>query len=216
MSDIFREVDEDVRAQEYLRLWKTYGKLVIAGMFAIVLGTAGSVIWRNYQNNKMQKEGDQFALAVADSQAGSDDQAAKLFGEIAKDSGKGYGLLAKLQQAEVLIKQGKTDAAVKIYDAVAADGHYAKVYRDLASLSSAMQQMDTGNPQMLETRLEALDTKDNPWRFSAQELLAALALRKGDQQTAKDLFKGLADNEAAPSGIRSRAKEMLSTMESKS
>jgi len=216
VSDIFREVDEDVRAQEYLRLWKTYGKFVIAGMFAIVLGTAGSVIWRNYQNNKMQKEGDQFALAVADFQAGSNAKAAKLFDQIAKESGKGYGLLAKLQQAEVLIKQGKKDEAVKIYNEVAADGHYDKVYRDLASLSAAMQLMDTGDPQMLETRLEALDTKDSPWRFSAQELLAALAIRKGDQKTAEDLFKGLSENDAAPSGIRSRAKEMLSTMESKS
>jgi hypothetical protein len=185
-------------------------------MFAIVLGTAGSVIWRNYQTNKARAEGDQYALAVADFQAGSNAEAVKLFQKIAKDSGKGYGLLAKLQQAEVLVKQGKTDEAVKIYDGVAADGHYAKVYRDLASLSAAMQLMDTGNPEKLEARLEGLNTKDNPWRFSAQELLAALALRMGDQDTAKELFTALADNASAPGGIRSRAKEMLSTMESKS
>jgi hypothetical protein len=216
VSDIFREVDEDVRAQEYVRLWKTYGKYVIAGMVAIVLGTAASVAWRNYQTNQARAEGDKYAAAIKEFNDGKYDEAAKALGTIGDESSRGYGLLAKLQQAEALIKAGKKDEGVKVYDKVAADGHYAKVYRDLASLSVVMQTMDTGDPDKLLARLDALNTKDNPWRFTAQELLAALALRNGNTQNAKDLFKALADDETAPDGIRGRAREMLSAMDAKS
>ena len=216
MSDIFREVDEDVRAQEYLRLWKTYGKYVIAGMIAIVVGTGGSVAWRNYQTTKLRAEGEKYGAAMAEFQAGKYDEAAKALDQIAKEGGKGYAVIAQLQQAESLSKAGKTDEAIKVYDAIAADSSYGKVYRDLASLSSVMQQMDTGNPEKLLGRLDSLNTEENPWRYSAQELLAALALRTNDTQTAQNLFKALANDPATPSGIRGRAQEMLSAMGSKS
>lgn len=216
MSDIFREVDEDVRAQEYVRLWKTYGKYVIAGMFAIVVGTAASVAWRNYQTNKMRAEGDEYAAAKALYDDGKYADAATAFETMGQKAGAGYALVARLQAAEALIKAGKTDEAIKAYDAIAADGSYDKAYRDLATLSSVMQQMDTGDPGVLKGRLEAINTEDNAWRFSAQELLAALALRTGATDIAKDLFKELSGSSDAPSGIRDRAKEMLSSMEAKS
>ncbi len=216
MSDIFREVDEDVRAQEYLRLWKTYGIYVIAGLVAIVAGTAGSVAWRTYQTNKLRAEGDKYAVAAAEMQAGKYSEAATALGKIGEDGTKGYSVVARLQQADALSQAGKTDEAIKVYDAVAADSSYSKVLRDLASLSSVMQQMDTGDPEKLLGRLDALNTEDNPWRYSAQELLAALALRTNDTQTAQNLFKTLAEDATAPSSIRSRAREMLSAMGAKS
>lgn len=216
MSDIFREVDEDVRAQEYLRLWRTYGKYVIAAMVAIVIGTAASVAWRNYQSDKMRTEGDKFAAAKALFDDGKYADAAAAFETIGKEAGNGYALVARLQAAEALIRDGKTDEAIKAYDAIAADTSYDKIYRDLATLSSVMQQMDTGDPATLKGRLEPLNTEESTWRFSAQELLAALALKTGETDTANDLFKGLSENPDAPSGIRDRAKEMLSAMGAKS
>jgi hypothetical protein len=216
VSDIFREVDEDVRAQEYVRLWKTYGKYVIAGMVAIVVGTAGSVAWRNYTTEKMRAEGDKYAAAKALLDQGKYADSALAFETVGKESGAGYALVARLQAAEALIRAGKTDEAVKAYDAIAADGSYDKVYRDLATLSSVMQQLDTGDPAALKARLETLNTEENAWRFSAQEMLAALALKTGQPDTAKDLFKGLSESATAPAGIRDRAKEMLSAMDTKS
>ena len=216
MSDIFREVDEDVRAQEYMRLWKTYGVYVIAGLVAIVVGTAGSVAWRNYQTSKLRAEGDQYAAAVAEIQAGKYDEAAKALGKIGDEASKGYGVVARLQQADALLQAGKTDDAIKVYDAVAADSSYDKVFRDLAALSSIMQQMDTADPEKLLSRLDSINNEANPWRYSAQELLAALALRTNDTATAQNLFKALADDPAAPSAIRTRAREMLSAMGAKS
>ncbi|HKJ73368.1 MAG TPA: tetratricopeptide repeat protein [Alphaproteobacteria bacterium] len=216
MSDIFREVDEDVRAQEYLRLWKTYGKYVIAGMVAIVVGTAGSVAWRNYQSTKLKAEGDKYAAAMDQFNDGDYAASAKAFEKIAGQASGGYKVVASLQEAEADLKAGKKDDAVKLYNEIAASSSYDKVYRDLASLSVAMQTINTADPEKLLSRLDAINTEENPWRHSAQELLAALALRTGDKQTAENLFKALADDSTASSGIRSRARTMLAAMGSKS
>ena len=40
MSDIFREVDEDVRKDQSLAFWKKYGPYVIAAAVAIMTVTA--------------------------------------------------------------------------------------------------------------------------------------------------------------------------------
>ena len=46
MSDIFQEVDEEVRRERLMQLWKRYGNFVIAAAIVLVLGVGG---WRGYQ-----------------------------------------------------------------------------------------------------------------------------------------------------------------------
>ena len=46
MSDIFQEVDEEVRRERLMQLWKRYGNFVIAAAVIVVLGVGG---WRGYQ-----------------------------------------------------------------------------------------------------------------------------------------------------------------------
>ena len=45
VSDIFREVDEEVRREQLQKLWDRYQNLVIAALVLIILGVAG---WRGY------------------------------------------------------------------------------------------------------------------------------------------------------------------------
>lgn len=40
MSDIFQEVEEDVRRERYEKLWKKYGNYIIALAVLIVAGVA--------------------------------------------------------------------------------------------------------------------------------------------------------------------------------
>jgi len=48
MSDdsFIREVDDELRTERVQNIWKKYGKLLIAGAAAVVIGTAG---YRSYQ-----------------------------------------------------------------------------------------------------------------------------------------------------------------------
>ena len=65
------------------------------------------------------------------------------------------------------------------------------------------------DPAESQARLEPLLADDNPFRFSARELSALVALHAGDKTKARELFKALSEDQAAPSGVRDRAQEML-------
>ena len=52
MTNIFREVDEDIRKERYINLFRKYGVYVIAIIFIIVGTLAGIQFYSGYQVNK--------------------------------------------------------------------------------------------------------------------------------------------------------------------
>ena len=110
-----------------------------------------------------------------------------------------------------MAEHGETADAVKIYDQIAAAASDRSL-RDLATLCSASLSLDTAEPADLKAKLDPIAAPDNPFRHSARELSALLALRNGDAATAKELFKELAADQSAPSGVRARAEEMLQSL----
>jgi hypothetical protein len=215
VTDIFKEVEEDLRREKLESLWQRYGRWVIALAVLIVVGTAGSVAWQRYQQHRQIELAEQYGAAVALTDPAKSDlaKADGAFANIA-DAGGGYGALASLERAAVKAKAGDIDGAVKIYDGLAADGNAPAALRDLAKLLKAMRLVDSGDPATLTASLAPLTAPENPWRFTATELTAILALRSGDQKRATDLFTQLADDQAAPSSLRARAAEMAAALKS--
>ncbi len=213
MSDIFREIDEDLRRDRMERLFKRYGGIVLAGALALVAGTGGYTAWRSWEQSRQQQE--TAALFAAISQAaqgpGTGVEALAAFAGQARP---GAAALAQLNAAGLLAREGKTAEAVAIYDTLAG-GPADAVYRDLATLLSVMHQLDSGDPAQLQARLQPLTGDASPWRFSAREMTAVLAARTGDKAKARTLFQQLADDQQAPAGVRSRAAD-LATLYGKS
>ena len=48
MSDIFREVEEDVRRERLEKLWKAYGNYAIAGLVLLFAGIGGWQFWQRH------------------------------------------------------------------------------------------------------------------------------------------------------------------------
>ncbi len=212
MSDVFREVDEDIRKEQYGKLWKTYGRYLIAAVALIVLGTVAGVGWTAYQKSVRDDRGDRFAAALALAQGGSSGQAAASFAELADDAGGGVGALARLQQAAALIEAGDAEAAIAAYDTLADDGSADRLLRDLARLLAVMHSLDRASTGELTDRLEPLIRDDNAYRYSARELQALVFYRTGDVAGALNQLRALSDDPEAPPGLRRRAAEMITAL----
>ncbi|MEQ8194333.1 MAG: tetratricopeptide repeat protein [Rhodospirillales bacterium] len=205
---IFDEIEDDLRAERYAKLWKAYGKYIIAAMVILVVAVAGYQGWRAYDRNIRAAQSDRFADALyllADKKPA---EAQKAFAALAKDAGSGYRFLAKLRQAATMAENGDKAGAQKIYADTAADTGIDKTYRDLALLLSVLNGLDTGEPAALRARLSPLMADDNPWRYSAKETAALLDIRAGKRKEAYALLDALAKDAAAPPGIRQRAAEL--------
>ncbi|CAO3420213.1 tetratricopeptide repeat protein [Azospirillum argentinense] len=214
MSDIFREVDEDLRRDRMERVFKRYGGIMLAAALAVVAATGGTVAWRNWQQS--QKQNETTALAAALSQASQGpDKGVEALAAFAGKADPGMAALAQLNAAALLAREGKTAEAVAVYDKLSGTAGASAVYRELAALLSVMHQLESGDPAQLQARLQPLTADANPWRFSAREMSAVLAARAGDKERARTLFQQLADDSQAPAGVRSRAAD-LATLYGKS
>jgi hypothetical protein len=213
LADIFREIDEDLRRDRHVELWKRYGNYIIALALAIVVGTAVSVYWRDYKIGQREADSAAFAEARGLVQDERPDEATAAFAILEDEAVGGYALLASFQEAALLAEAGDEAGALAAYDAIAADSSADDLYRDLAKLLSVMRRIDDGDPASLAADLAPLAVDGEPWRFSARELQALLALRTGDSAKAADLLSGLADAAGAPPALRARAIELLAILE---
>lgn len=208
MADIFREVDEDLKHERYVKLWRRYGGYIVGAGLGIVLATTAHVGWRQYSTSQQIAQGNEFARAMTLAGRGQTQAAAGAFAGLAEDAGAGYATLARLNEAALRARQGDLAGAVAVYDELA-DSAATSVMRDLAVLLSVTYSLEAGNPAELSERLAPLTAEDNPWRYSALELTALLARRSGDGARAREIFSRLSTDAKAPEGIRARAGEML-------
>lgn len=209
MGDIFQEVDEEVRRDRLNRFWKEYGAYVIVAAVALVLGTAASVGWREYNAQRQQEDSDRFAAAVALATDGKQEEAASAFRVLSREAQDGYALFAHFRTADAQKEAGDIGAAIQTFEEIAANTGVDILYRNLASLLTIMHTIDDGEPEQLRADLTPLLVGDGVWRHSARELSGALALRVGDRELAKTEFQKLADDLLAPPGARARATEIL-------
>ena len=213
MSDIFREIDEELRRDNLLKLWKQYGRYVIAGVVVMLLAAGGVAAWRDHQAKERAAQSVRYNGALALVRQGRDADAAKAFTALGNEGG-GYGLLAAFDEAEMLAKSGDRKGAAAVYDRIAGSGSYDTELRDMANLLSVMQSLPDGDPQSLIKRLEPLAANGNPFRATALDLSAALRLKSGDKAGALQLYRNLADDLTAPQGVRARAAEMAAALAS--
>lgn len=211
MGDIFREIDEELRQERLDRLWKAYGKYVVAALVGAVLVYGGMRGWQEYQLKQREAESAQFAAAANLSAEGKQDDAAALFAALAERAGGAYGALARFHQAALKTKAGDPVAAVAIYEGLAGDSSVSRSLRDAARILAVMHAMDRPDADLkaLADRLEPLLAERTAWRATAAELAGLLALRLGDADRARERFRSIADDADAPPNVRARAAEIL-------
>jgi len=210
VADIFKEVDEEVRKDKATELWRRYGGFVIGACIALVLATALKVGWREYQANLRIEESERFAAAVALLADDKQKQAAiTSLAALADEADTGYAILARLREAQARALAGDKQGAVAAYDRISEEVDEDSAVAGLAQLLAAMQLINDGPRADLEARLDKLDAGNSPWRFSALELKAVLALRMGDKTAARKQFKELSQLAGAPAGLKQRAARML-------
>jgi hypothetical protein len=207
VSELFDEVDEDVRRDQLKKLWDQYSIYIIALALLIIAGVGG---WRGYQYLEAQKAaeaGAAFDKAVELSEANKHAEAEAAFADLAAKAPSGYRILARLRTAAEIANRDKT-AAAKMFDDIAADTSVGAPERDLAKMRAAQLLLETSSyPNMLQ-RLEPATAAGATFRHSARELLALSAWRANDTTAARQWLDLIANDGETPPSLRSRAEAL--------
>ncbi|HKT20002.1 MAG TPA: tetratricopeptide repeat protein [Stellaceae bacterium] len=212
MSDIFREIDEELRRENIRQLWSRFGKYIIGLAVLAVVATAGVMGWRQYQLHQRQAQGVNYVAALELARQGKNAEAGAAFAQLAKSASGGLAALAQLEAGAAKVQAGDTAGAIAAYDQLAADGSADPVFRDIATLLAARYSLDKGDPHAVIAQLEPLTNASNPWHGLAIELRAVAELKAGDTAKARADFEALTKDSTAPSGVRQRALEMQAAL----
>lgn len=222
-DDIFKEIDEDLRAERLRAAGRRYGMLAI-GLILLVAIAAG--IWQYQLFRERQLAASTASLFFAATRQADSSvhagggastaqtEAAGQFGQVATRGPEGFRTLARLRQAQIAWDTGQHRQALGFWDAVHDDTDADASLRGLASLLWVQHQVDDGDPSVLKSRLGALSQPGSLWRPMAQELDAEIDLRLGHIDEARRKLAALREDGAAPEGVRTRAGGLNDTLDS--
>lgn len=225
MSDIFSEVDDDVRREELAQLWKKYGNYLF-GLACLVIGAVAAwVAWDRYQDTQAAQSGAAFDAAARLIQDGKRDEGEAAFSKLVADGTSGYRQLAQLRLANEVAARD-APAAVTDYDRIAASSSQQPLFRQLAQVRAASLLVDTAPYADIASRLEPMAAPCQPhaagwgawlwslaggerdgcpaFRHSARELLALSAWRNGDPAAARRWVEAARSDGDAPGELRQR------------
>jgi hypothetical protein len=207
VSELFNEVDEEVRREQLKKLWDRYSIYIVAAAILVVAAVGG---WRGYEYLEAQKAAEasaafDAAIELADQNKSAEAEAA--FDKVATTAPSGYRMLARLRAAgEVAARDPK--AGAKMYDDLAADRSIGAEQQDLARIRSAGLLLDTDTYPNILQRLEAAAKPEATFRHTARELLALSAWRANDTTAARQWLDMIANDGETPSAMRQRAEAL--------
>ncbi len=208
MSEEFvREVDEDIKEEERIKLWKKVFPYVVSVSLGIIIFTSGYVFWNNYTESLNQQLGDDFTAAVQLANEEDLDASILALNRIVDEGSDGYVTLAKMKKASLLIQRGELELGLNIYldlERNAVD----QSFRDIASILYVLNSMDTEDPKALLEKINKLESSQI-WRSSALEMKAFLKLKQNKIEEAIKIFEGILNLPSTPSSLATRAKNMV-------
>jgi hypothetical protein len=200
MANIFREVDEDIRKERYINLFRKYGVYVIA-IIVIIVGTlAGIQFYSGYQVNKNEML---FAEYINIIENNSDDTLEKL-----SDSGNTSNLFLNgmylLKRSDLLVASGQIDQATLLLSEAIENNALNKIHNDVAIYKLLMINIEILSIEEIKSYQNKLISEVDAF-YLTEELIAIKFLIEGQKEDAIKKFSELSTNNSVPIEIKNRS-----------
>jgi hypothetical protein len=210
MTDFLTEVEEDLKRERYEKLWAKYSNHLFAVLTTIIVGVAAFQYWQKNESIKSQAAGTQFEVALQNLKADKNKEAADLLAAITADGGR-YKDLARVKLASELAKTDFEGAKVAL-DAISNDTKLDQSLRDLAALRVAFMLAETAPLTEITKRVERLANADNPFRFTARELIGLSAFKNNNLEESRKQFTLIQTDSDVTEQLKARAALMLAVL----
>ena len=210
-TDAFiREVDEDVKNDNFKVLWNKYGALIVS---FVVIAVCAAVCfdqiraWKLHQNQVKTET----YMAAAELQNNQEETLAALQ-KINEGNNGIFSDFAKLQIANILLEQGKTDEALASLLSLMENKQVNSEVKNIALIKYATYKVDEMPREEFAKLLEPVIQENNSWTPIANDLLAMSAIKAGDIETAKQIYQNVLKVKDLPEDFRSKIQDMLSSI----
>ncbi|MDE3016236.1 MAG: tetratricopeptide repeat protein [Pseudomonadota bacterium] len=195
MSELFNEIEEDIRQEHFDQLWRRFGKMMVAASAVVVLTTVGMVLEKNHRQAQAMAQTAKFITGVNRLDTGDYAAAAAVFSTLAEDETSPYYGPAMLRKAQAQTAGGDKAGAAKTYAALATHGG------EFSALALLLAPETMGNLPVPD--------RAAAFYFTQSEQKGWQLLKQGNKAAAIGIFLSLRDDAGAPYTQRQRMREAL-------
>ncbi len=189
MSELFAEIEEDIRRERFERLWEKFGRLAIYASIVVVAATAVFVAWQDYSESKAEKQTEKLRHAIELFDKKEYKEAISAFSSMTDYESSPYYGIAMLQKAQAQEESGDVEGAKHTYKELS---NHEGVFADLAALQ-------TDETQSRQSIFPGSYIEKKAW-----DLLAS-----GKKEEAAKEFSSLLEAGKFPRSLSTRAGEVL-------
>ena len=209
MSDILRQVDEELRQDRLLNLWRRYRVYLIGGLILLI----GSVL--GYQINKSVNQSfyeDEVEKYISSSDLVDFNQTIENLSKIESSNQLLISDIAQIKIAAILMENGKIQESKNTLLEIINEGKTDTILTDLAIyfyLMSSLNDMpiDEINKYLTNNKLE-----NSSFKYLFKETIAIKNLLVGNIKLSKEKFDELINDKNTPRDIVIRATKFLDTI----
>ena len=205
MADIFDEVSEELKRDNMAEFWNTYKYAVygVAGLLVVGIGSFSG--YKEYMTEVNKENSALFDKGVGQLQAGD----VSALNQVIFEGEAGYATLSAMKLAQYHIAQGRFVEASKALKPLSESENAP--YNSLATILYALYSDEAPVKMLALIKPEMEDGK--PWRHQAFMVGAELALRAGDDSTAKVYLEKLTGDATTPATTLALARQILNTLQ---
>ena len=204
MSDdqnFIKEVDEDVRQDDYKRIWNKYKKYIFISITILLTLVISSNVYKFNKEKKIEKQSELFFQATLYIELEDYQNAKKILKEINFSQTTGYSDLSFLYLVDLVNKKkislDLNDLKVKknslFYGLITLQKFNNEINSNIENIDSIEEIIDLSKPS-------------STWKYFAHELLSSYYLKKNDPNNALQSLNIIINSEDSGEFIQERAK----------
>ena len=214
MTDVFEEVEEEIRSERLKRLARNWLPIVGGILLVALVAALAWWGWQSFQTSRSHAGSIAYQRGLEALQSGDSAGAETAFVEAADKGNGAYKALALQQRAGIAVTANRIPDAIALLDQAArADGD--PILHDVAEYKSALLMMDNGATlEVLEAKLTPLTKAGRPMLPFAQEALGMARLQFNKPAEAREMFVLLTLGQDVPDSVRQRAQAAIGMIDS--
>ena len=209
-QNLIKEVNEEVRQDNYKRIWNKYKKYIIS-LIVIVLVIVSAININNYsKEKKINKQSELFFQALDNIEKKNYAEAYKILLDINQSQVSGFSDLSSFYILDLINKEHvplnfedlKINKKSFFYGLIILQKFNNQINFEIENINNINEIIDLSKPSSI-------------WKFFAHELLASYYIKKNDTNSALQSINTIISSDEPSELMKERAKTLKETIERK-